>query len=103
MGGPPIDRVGGAAVSIVDVLGTALPGGKFSFPATFATVTLSGFAPGPTVSKYLAQLAPQVTCKVEAVHPLALTPAMLSNAGRTFGELPRAFSPHTTHPLPRRG
>ena len=87
--GPPISR----GLAVVDALSSAFPGNDHRRAATFATVSLSGFAPGPTLGMILQTLSPSVTCTAEAVGPAGFNSAMLSIQGHTvrgaFPWLPR--------------
>ena len=83
--GPTISE----ALTVGDALSTAYPGKDSLRAATFATVSLSGFAPGPTLGKLLGTLAPTVTCTAEAARPASFNSAMLSMAGFTaYGPFP---------------
>ena len=77
--GPTISE----ALTVGDALPTAYPGMDSLRAATFATVSLSGFAPGPTLGMLLNTLAPTVTCTAEAARPASFNSAMLSMAGFT--------------------
>ena len=70
--GPTISE----ALTVGDALSTAYPGMDSLRAATFATVSLSGFAPGPTLGKLLGTLAPTVTCTAEAARPDIFDSAM---------------------------
>ena len=88
--GPTISE----ALTVGEALSTAYPGKDGLRAVTFATVSLSGFAPGPTLGKLLGTLAPTVTCTAEAARPASFNSAMLSMSGFTQHGAFRGLAKH---------